>query len=173
MPYGLESVPTGYSVICPFVVMRPMLFPLDSVNHSAPSGPVTISTGYECGVGIRCSVVFDDDRRRSPEYACVAAAALKRARWAVAAPKAATRLDSAMRRLTLRRDGLIMRASMTAETESRAALCATVSTVSYRKTIAEDAPQRTTGQPPRSAQETRQPRSRRRTERRPRAGVDL
>jgi hypothetical protein len=36
---SLEAVGTGYSVIAPNVVMRPILLPSPSVNHSAPSDP--------------------------------------------------------------------------------------------------------------------------------------
>jgi len=46
IPWGpLLAVGTGYSVITPAVVMRPILFPAYSVNHSAPSGPAVIPPG--------------------------------------------------------------------------------------------------------------------------------
>ena len=48
---------SGYSVITPLVVMRPILLPADSVNQSAPSGPVMIQTGTLLGVGIWNSVM--------------------------------------------------------------------------------------------------------------------
>src|SRR5262245_27375207 len=40
----------------PVVVMRPMLFPSASVNHSAPSGPAVIPPGALPAVGIGYSV---------------------------------------------------------------------------------------------------------------------
>jgi hypothetical protein len=35
----LPAVGTGYWVMVPAVVIRPILLPWDPVNHSAPSGP--------------------------------------------------------------------------------------------------------------------------------------
>src|SRR5215469_5108229 len=43
MPTGPPG--TGYSVRSPAVVIRPILLPNSSVNHSAPSGPATIRLG--------------------------------------------------------------------------------------------------------------------------------
>ena len=42
---ALLFVGIGNSVIVPLVVMRPILLPCSSVNHSAPSGPNTIDHG--------------------------------------------------------------------------------------------------------------------------------
>src|SRR5215470_9137693 len=56
--YRLPSLPTviptgppgrGYSVRFPAVVIRPILLPNSSVNHSAPSGPATIRLGNAPG----------------------------------------------------------------------------------------------------------------------------
>src|SRR5579875_1171481 len=44
------------SVIVPDVVMRPIFAPQSSVNHKAPSGPVTIADGKLRAVGIAYSV---------------------------------------------------------------------------------------------------------------------
>src|SRR5262249_19385769 len=49
-PAGMGG--SGYSVMAPFIVMRPILLALDSVNHSAPSGPEMISVAPLFGVGI-------------------------------------------------------------------------------------------------------------------------
>src|SRR5579864_3983507 len=60
MPLGLEEgVSTGYSMITPAVVMRPIL-PTPSVNQSAPSGPAVIATVKLEGVGIGYSVKTGD-----------------------------------------------------------------------------------------------------------------
>src|SRR5947209_309249 len=42
---------TGNSVIAPALVARPIL-PIDSVNHSLPSGPAAIPWGFESVVGV-------------------------------------------------------------------------------------------------------------------------
>jgi len=44
IPIGLASpvTPAEYAVTTPSMVMRPMRLPVNSVNHSAPSGPVVI-----------------------------------------------------------------------------------------------------------------------------------
>src|SRR5436309_2401970 len=47
----------GYSVICPAGVIRPMLFPLTSVNHRLPSGPAVIPRGALTAVGTGNSVI--------------------------------------------------------------------------------------------------------------------
>src|SRR5260221_7718175 len=52
----LLPVGTGYSVILPSVVMRPILLPLYSVNHSALSEPTVMQTGPAFGTGY--SVIF-------------------------------------------------------------------------------------------------------------------
>jgi hypothetical protein len=48
---------TGYSVITPAVVMRPILLPPYSVNQSAPSGPAVIDCGSLLAVGTGYSVI--------------------------------------------------------------------------------------------------------------------
>jgi hypothetical protein len=68
MPMGLlEGVDTGYSAIAPTVLqpgmlvdgqIRPMLLPITSVNHKAPSGPAVIPTGWLAAVGIEYSVTM-------------------------------------------------------------------------------------------------------------------
>lgn len=50
MPTGLAEG-SGYSVNWPFVVIRPAIPLLPSVNQSAPSGPVTMPTGPLFAVG--------------------------------------------------------------------------------------------------------------------------
>jgi hypothetical protein len=45
------------SVMTPVVVVRPMLFPRYSVNHSAPSGPAVIPEGKLFAVGTGYSVI--------------------------------------------------------------------------------------------------------------------
>ena len=44
-------------MIAPAVVMRPILLPLNSVNHSAPSGPAVMPKGSLPAVGIGNSVI--------------------------------------------------------------------------------------------------------------------
>jgi uncharacterized UPF0146 family protein len=41
----LKGVGTVYSVICPPVVMRPMMFVANSVNQRLPSGPALMPHG--------------------------------------------------------------------------------------------------------------------------------
>src|ERR1700722_639715 len=53
---SLPGVGIGYSVMDPATVMRPILLPKYSVNHSAPSGPVVIPYGSLCGVGMAYSL---------------------------------------------------------------------------------------------------------------------
>jgi hypothetical protein len=53
-----------YSVIAPAVVIRPILFVLDSVNQSAPSGPAVMSPANASGVGIGYSVTLPSMPRR-------------------------------------------------------------------------------------------------------------
>ncbi|MGB8205840.1 MAG: hypothetical protein WCE83_14305 [Candidatus Baltobacteraceae bacterium] len=53
---SLCAVGTGYSVIAPLVVIRPMLFPVLSPNQSAPSGPAAIPSGALFAVGTGNSV---------------------------------------------------------------------------------------------------------------------
>jgi hypothetical protein len=48
---------TNSLVKAPAVVMRPILLPAPSVNHSAPSGPATMLSGKLLGVGIVNSVI--------------------------------------------------------------------------------------------------------------------
>ena len=52
----LSAPGSAYSVITPAVVIRPILLPLDSVNHSAPSGPAVMSARNASGVGSGYSV---------------------------------------------------------------------------------------------------------------------
>ena len=52
----LGFVGSGYSVIVPPVVIRPILWPFSSVNHRAPSGPTVIPAGRLTGVGTGNSV---------------------------------------------------------------------------------------------------------------------
>ena len=57
-PHGTGGgVGTGYSVMVPKTVMRPMLLPLDSANHSAPSGPSAIPIGAAPAVGTAYSAI--------------------------------------------------------------------------------------------------------------------
>src|SRR5207302_6074870 len=46
------------SLMAPEVVIRPILFRFDSVNHSAPSGPVAIPVGRLPAVGVGYSKTF-------------------------------------------------------------------------------------------------------------------
>ena len=48
---ALLGLGIGYSVMAPAVVMLPIWPALDSVNHSAPSGPEVIPRGPLLGVG--------------------------------------------------------------------------------------------------------------------------
>jgi hypothetical protein len=48
----LPPVGIGYSVSAPLTVMRPILLPLSSVNHGAPSFPTTIPTGLALRVAV-------------------------------------------------------------------------------------------------------------------------
>jgi hypothetical protein len=53
MPSGpAPAVGTGNSVIAPAVVMRPILLPAFSQNHSAPSAAGMIPIGRLFGVGV-------------------------------------------------------------------------------------------------------------------------
>src|SRR5258707_13410636 len=54
---ALTAVGTGNSVITPAVVIRPILLPTCSANHSAPSGPVVMPAGVPPAVGIGNSVI--------------------------------------------------------------------------------------------------------------------
>ena len=57
MPSGpAPGVVSGNSVIAPAVVMRPILLPAFSQNHSAPSGPGMMPIGLAFGVGMSNSV---------------------------------------------------------------------------------------------------------------------
>src|SRR5690242_17348334 len=47
----------AYSVMVPDVVMRPILPPLSSVNHNAPSGPVVMPRGLALSVGTGYSLM--------------------------------------------------------------------------------------------------------------------
>ena len=46
-------------MIAPAVVIRPILWPFSSVNHSAPSGPAVIPAGWLIAVGTSNSVTAD------------------------------------------------------------------------------------------------------------------
>src|ERR1700730_16242554 len=63
----LFAVGTGYSVIVPAVVMRPILLPVPSVNHRLPSGPAVMSRAPPPAVGTGNSVMVT-------ESACAAGA---------------------------------------------------------------------------------------------------
>src|SRR6266511_385299 len=52
-----NPVGMGYSVMAPSVVIRPMLLPMYSVNHSLPSGPEAMPQGALSGVGMGYSVM--------------------------------------------------------------------------------------------------------------------
>src|SRR5580700_8069761 len=45
IPSGSSASGTGYVVITPLVVIRPIALPNKLVNHSAPSGPTVICCG--------------------------------------------------------------------------------------------------------------------------------
>ena len=58
MPQGrLPLVGTGNWVITPLVVIRPILFPEDSVNQTLPSGPRVMPKGALLGAGSGNSVM--------------------------------------------------------------------------------------------------------------------
>ena len=54
-PSPALGVGTGISVSSPLSVILPILFPLSSVNHIAPSGPTQIALGPEDGVSANCT----------------------------------------------------------------------------------------------------------------------
>jgi len=56
MKNGQLSVPTGYSVMAPPVVILPILSPEHSANHRLPSGPEAMPCGMLLGVGMGYSV---------------------------------------------------------------------------------------------------------------------
>src|SRR5262249_4108001 len=49
--------PVAYSLMAPAVVIRPILLPRNSVNHSAPSGPTVMPSGSLFAVGMGCSLM--------------------------------------------------------------------------------------------------------------------
>ena len=58
MPSGSAfAMGTVNSLMMPVVVIRPTLFPADSVNHRLPSGPAAIPCGALSAVGIGNSVI--------------------------------------------------------------------------------------------------------------------
>src|SRR5262245_5193491 len=66
----------GYSaVITPEVVIRPILFPVVSTNHSAPSGPATMPWGRLAGVGMGWSKKANADPPPSQAIAVTTASA--------------------------------------------------------------------------------------------------
>lgn len=59
IPSGFLPTPTGNSVIVPALTLtRPILSPLNSVNHMFPSGPCTMSWELEAGVVMGMSASF-------------------------------------------------------------------------------------------------------------------
>ena len=50
-PKILAAVGMMYSEMTPATVIRRILLPLDSVNHSAPSGPAAMTSGWLDAVG--------------------------------------------------------------------------------------------------------------------------
>jgi hypothetical protein len=58
IPFGPDSgVGRSNSVMAPSKVMRPTLWPLDSVNHIAPSTPAATPIGVQVGLGSANSVI--------------------------------------------------------------------------------------------------------------------
>jgi hypothetical protein len=69
MPAGLEAaVGIAYSVIVPLVVIRPILFPVASVNQSAASGPLTMPTIPAFSVGIEYCIKLTDGGGDAVEF---------------------------------------------------------------------------------------------------------
>lgn len=59
-PPGVQTGPgsgMAYSMMVPAVVIRPILLPLPSVNHNAPSGPAVMPAGELFAVGTGYSVI--------------------------------------------------------------------------------------------------------------------